>query len=189
MTPIGHQADSAELVASEDADLVARLQQHFHRLCHGGAFLNADQVLHLLGQADHSVRQNVDIGAVGDVIDQDGHIHFTVQRFVELCKGVLGAHDIEGRQHQHGISAGVFAVLAELQALADPGLQYADYQRDPLVDSFYRDVHRAEPLLHGHGGVLTGAAQKQQTMYLVGDLIVNQRSQSLFVYCAVRIKG
>ena len=138
-----HEAERGRVLAGELVEARAHgraLLRDAHHV--GGRVLHAGDVLQL-EQPLHGVDRHVDHRARRDVVDDDRNADGVVDRLEVLVKPFLRRLVVVGRDHQHGIGAGLFGVLRELDRLVGRVRAGAGDHRHPalrLLDAPFDDL-------------------------------------------------
>ena len=153
-----------------------------------GRILHARDVLQF-EQPLHGVDRHVDHRAGRDVVDDDRNADRVVHRLEMLVHAFLGRLVVIGRDHEHGVGAGLLGMAREFDGLGGRvGARARDHRNAAarLIDAPFDHL---VVLVMRQGGALAGGADRNQTVGTFGNLPFDQVAETLFVELAVLERG
>ena len=130
---VGVEAERGDVLAGELVEVLAHRHALLRHPRHvGGRVLHAGDVLQLI-EPLHRVDVDVDDRAGGNVVHDDRNADRVVDRLEVLVEPLLGRLVVVGRDHQHGVGAGLLGVLRQADRLGGRVRARARDHRNPAL--------------------------------------------------------
>ena len=120
-----------------------------------------------------------------DVVDEDRHVDRVVDRLVVPVEAFLGRLVVIGRDHQHGVGAGLLGVAGQLDRLGGGVGAGAGDHRHAAGAASMQSSTTALVLVMGERRRFAGGADRHQAVRAGADLALDELAEGLLIDRAV----